>query len=166
MKRTVRSGSPTGRLTALAFAVALTGCDAGVEFNPTGPTYSPFTALGTERSVEIAGSLTAEDGACFEATVLYDGRELPGARVACTAAHGCERLDLSGIVRSAEGHHTLSFRVLRQSRQTVEYTAEATLRVRRDGATHTVTLALEKSRARIRGGESVRFDVHFSNSLW
>jgi len=166
MKRAFWTGNPIGRLTAAAFVLALAGCDAGVEVNPAGPSYTPFAPLDSERSVEITGRLIAQDGTCVEATILYDGRELPGARAECASAHGCDWLELSGSVRSGEGHHTLSFRVLRQSRQTVEYRAEATVRVRRDGLSFTATLPLEPARARLQSGESVSFDVHFSNSLW
>jgi len=165
MKRAFWIRTSTGRLAAVAFVLGLAGCDAGVEFNPVGPSYTPFAPLDSERSLEITGRLIAQDGACVEATILYDGREVPGARAECGSAHGCDRLELSGSVRSSEGHHTLSFRVLRQSRHTVEYRAEATIRVRREGMSFAVTLPLEPARARLQSGESVSFDVHFVNSL-
>jgi hypothetical protein len=157
-------GSARRALVLLVSSLALAGCDNEMSFNPVAPSFE-FSPAGAVRSVEIIGSLTAQDGSCIEATILYDGRELPGARAACAEADGCARLDLTGVVRSASGHHTLSFQVLRQSPEAVDYLAEATIVVSRDGLPMVLTLALEPTRAALRAGQTVTFDVEFRDSL-
>jgi hypothetical protein len=144
------------------------GCDEAMSFNPVAPSFdfsTPGTTLAGVRSVEITGSLTARDGSCIEATILYDGRELPGARTACAAANGCARLDLTGVVQSTSGRHTLSFQVLRQSTEAVDYLAEATILVSRDGLAMVLTLALEPTQAALRAGDAVTFAVDFRDWL-
>lgn len=165
MMRFVLSGGHARRaLGLLLFSLALAGCDNEMSFNPVAPSFDT-SALGTLRSVDIVGSLTAEDGSCIEATILYDGRELPGARTTCGKASGCARLDLTGVVQSAVGNHTLSFQVLRQSSEAVDYRAAATIIVSRDGFPMTATLKLEPQWAELRAGEALTFDFQFSNSL-
>ena len=97
MKRKRACTRATGR--ALAVFACLVGlapiaCDNDINFNPTSPTF-PFTSstttsrIGEIRNLDISGTLTAEQGACLEATVLLDGEELSGARTTCPEASGC-----------------------------------------------------------------------------
>lgn len=71
----------------------------------------------------------------------------------------------SGVARTATGRHTIAFRVLRQSADTVDYVAEVTLRVTRDGSSQVVTLPLDPARVALQSGQVVSFDVYFQNSL-
>jgi len=165
MKRSTLYGRSARRALAVSIcAVALTGCDNTASLNPAAPSFQPLT-LGPGRSVEIFASLAAEQGSCMEATILYDGVEVPGARAECANANGCVRLDLTGAARTATGRHTISLQVLSQSPEAVDYLATTTILVSRDGSSQSVTLPLEPSRATLRAGQSVRFEVHFQNSL-
>ena len=153
---------------ATAAAVLLTGCG---DVSVTGPTlpngFAGWTQQGSQttsiRTLEIVGSLKADSGSCVEATILYDGEELMGARTACADGSGCTQLELSALARSASGRHTISFQVLRQSAEAVDYFADGTIRVSRVDLTlgTTVTVALKPIRATLRSGESVTFDVDF-----
>jgi len=149
-------------LPFLLFALAAAGCGGDATSNPTAP--SPFEPLGTYRTVEITASLTTPEGSCTEATILYDGRELPDARSRCTEAKGCSQLDLGAVVRTDEGTHTIALQVLGQQPDGAEYVAQARVRVSRDGFPGTVTLDLGPTRVFLRSGEAVSFDVLFRNS--
>lgn len=154
------------RTTVLFFAalLPLIACDNSVEFSPTAPSFAPGP-IGP-RSLEISGSLTTETGSCLGATVLFDGRELADARTSCPNADGCVRLDLSAVTPSATGHHTISFEVVGQSARRARYVAEGTVLVDREGLTLTsVPLILGPKSARLRAGESITFDLDFSDFL-
>lgn len=153
---------------AMVATVLLTGCG---DVSVTGPTLpsalpqgpqqgSPSTSV---RMLEIVGSLNTDLGSCVEATILYDGQELVGARSVCQEDSGCTQLELTALARSSSGRHTISFQVLRQSPVAVDYFVGGTIRVSRvDLALGTsVTLFLEPTRATLRSGESVTFDVDF-----
>lgn len=166
MKRQTLGSSPVRRALRTviwAAALALVGCDTDVNVNPTAPTFPSFTPAGPGRSLEILGSLTAAQGSCLEATVLYDGQELEGARAVCREAAGCATLELSAVAHSDPGHHTISFQALRQAPEAVDYWAEGAVRVSRDGLPFEATIALEPTRARLRSGQSVTFEIHFLN---
>lgn len=172
MKRTTFPGSLARRalpVLVLAAALAVVGCDNEVNFSPTAPTFSDLTTIpdvtsaGTGRSLEILGSLGAKQGSCFEATILYDGEELAGARAVCPDGSGCARVELNAGARSTSGHHTISFQVLRQSPEAVNYLAEGRVLVSREGIPVVMTIDLEPTRATLRSGESVTFEVDFLN---
>jgi hypothetical protein len=172
MKRATFLSSPARRvLQVLVWATALTvvACNNDVNFNPVAPTFpnlptfSNVTTAGPGRSLEIRGSLTAEQGSCLEATVLYDGKELAGARAVCPEGPGCTKLELAADARSTRGHHTISFQVLSQSPEAVEYVAEGRVLMSRDGIPLEMTIDLEPTRATLRPGESVTFEVNFLN---
>jgi len=150
-------------LQVLIWAVALTSvaCDANVNFNPTAPTFSNLPTGAGVRSLEISGSLTAAQGSRLEATLLYDGTELSGARTICPDVAGCDRLELTGSVRSASGHHTISFRLLGGSNEAVEYLAEGKVLMSREGLSMVTTIPLKPARATLRPGESVTFEIDF-----
>ena len=90
-------------------ALAFVACDNDVNFNPVAPAFPnraafpDVTTAGPNRTLEILGSLTAEQGACIEATVLYDDEELEGGRAVCSDASGCAKLELSAEVLSTAG---------------------------------------------------------------
>ncbi len=150
-------------------ALAFVACDNDVNFNPVAPAFPNFAAFpdattaGPGRTVEILGTLTAEQGACIEATVLYDDEELEGGRAVCSDASGCAKLELSAEVLSTTGDHTISFQVLSQSSEPVEYLAKGRVLVFREGLPLVTTIVLEPTRATLRAGESVTFDVKFQN---
>ena len=153
----------------LAAALNVVACDNDVNISPTAPTFPNFTfpnvtTAGPGRSLEIRGSLTAHQGSCLEATILYDGRELEGARAVCREGPGCAKLELTADVLSTGGHHTISFQVLSQSSEVVDYVAEGSVLVSREGLPFLMTIDLEPTRATLRPGESVNFDVDFLNS--
>lgn len=162
---------PRRVLGVFACLAALTAvaCDNDVNFNPTRPSV-PFVptwsngAIAEGRNLQIAGTLTAEQGTCLAATVLFDGEELSGARTTCPQASGCATLKVAARVQSDAGRHTIAFQVLRQSPEAVRYRAEGTARVTRDGLPAiTLTLPLGPTRTLLRAGESVSFDVEFWN---
>ena len=143
-----------------AVALAAAGCSSDVTFSPTTPVWT--NSLSEIRTLTVAGSLTAENGACVEATVLFDGQELAGARTLCPDPKGCIRLEFEAIAYSPSGYHTISFQTLRQSKEIVRYVAEGTVLVSREGLSlGGATLNLGPSRARLRTGEAISFPVEF-----
>ena len=151
-------------------ALTLVGCNSEVNFNPLEPSFPlPTSAtlevpVGAGRDLEITGTLRAEQGAVFEATVLYDGVELEDARAVCQRTSGCATLRLTAFAESSVGDHTISFQALRQSTRAVPYVAQGTVRVLRDGVfLGGVSLPLGPHRARLRAGESVSFNVSFQH---
>lgn len=163
----VESLSPAMRraLPMLVWAAALTlvACDNSVNFSPTEPRYTDFPPVG-ERTLQVSGSLTAEAGSCLEATVLYDGVELPGARAICSDPRGCAELELAAVTRTGSGRHTISFQVLDQSAEVVEYSVRGEVLVTREGlALGGVKISLGPTSATLRPGEIVTFDVLFTD---
>ncbi len=162
-------GSQNGRravkaLVGLAFLTTL-GCDNSMNFNPVAPEWPDWQggAAGA-RSLQIEGVLEIQDGAVFEATVLYDGLEIAGARSRCPHPAGCAELELDASVVSASGHHTISFQVLRQSRDVIDYRAEGTVLVDREGVNlGGVPMRLGPARARLAVGDAVTFEIEFIN---
>lgn len=172
MKRTTFLSSPVRRaflVLVLAAALTVVACDNEVNFNPTAPTFSDLTTFpnatstGTSRSLEILGSLTSEQGSCLEATILYDGEELAGARAVCPDGSECAKVELTAEAQSTSGHHTISFQVLGQSAEAMDYVAEGRVLVSREGIPMVMTIDLEPTRATMRSGESVTFEVDFLN---
>ena len=149
----------------LACTAALTfvACESEMNFNPTQPTFPNFSNLGEMRDLEIVGTLEAEGGSALEATILYDTFEIAGARSACANARGCSRLELFATVRTLPGPHTISFQVLNQSMEAIDYRAQGTVRVRRDGLGWVATLPLDQKRVTLRSGERVDYDIEFTN---
>jgi hypothetical protein len=123
----------------------------------------PVGVPGT-RSLQISGVLEIQDGAVLEATVLYDGQELAGARSRCPERSGCAELELEASVLSATGHHTISFQVLRQSQEVIDYRAEGTVLVTREDVNlGGVPIRLGPRHARLEAGGTVTFDIQFAN---
>jgi len=144
-------------------------CDNSVNFKaPTMPEWPdwqdwPAGVPGT-RTLQIEGALAIQDGGVLEATVLYDGLEVPGARSHCPQPAGCAELELEASVRSATGNHTISFLVLQQSRETVDYVAGGTVVVSREGlALGGVAMPLGPTHARLEAGGAVTFEVVFTD---
>ena len=169
MERKDLSGRTARRaLRALVGVVALgaLACDGSV--NVTGPSWPEpsewsWSEPGT-RSLQISGSLETQDGACLEATVLYDGVELAGARSGCAEASGCALLQLNGSASSKSGRHTISFKVLRQSQATLDYVARGSVLVSREGlGLGGVAIPFGPKRARLGEGDALTFDVEFVN---
>jgi hypothetical protein len=154
---------------ALAAALTFVACDNDINFNPTAPTFSDIavfpntTSIEEGRSLEIHGSLRTEHGTCLEATILFDGKELAGGRTVCPKETGCAFVELTADTHSTSGHHTISFQVLSQSQEVVDYVAEGRVRMTREGLPFASTMNLDPIRAALRPGESVAFDVTFQN---
>ncbi len=107
----------------MLLAAALTSAACESDVNITGPEFPTLTPQW--QSFQISGTLTAAQASCLEATILYDGQELPGARAVCGKARGCKKLHLQAVsIGATPGPHTIAFRVLRQSAPAVEYEAE------------------------------------------
>ncbi len=139
-------------------ALAAAGCSSDVTFSPTTPVWT--NSVSEIRTLNISGILSAETGACIEATVLFDGQELPGARVLCPDPKGCAKLELEAVAYSPTGYHTISFQPIRQSKEVVRYVAQGTALVSRDGLSLPgASLNLGPSRARLRAGETISFPV-------
>jgi hypothetical protein len=147
----------------VAVAITTIGCDNSMNFNPVAPEWPNWTqAMPGARNVEIEGTLEIQDGGVLEATVLYDGLEVPGARSRCPQPAGCDELELEAALVSASGRHTIAFQVLRQSQDVVEYRAEGTLTVSRENVNlGGFPLRLGPQRASLAAGEAVTFDVQF-----
>lgn len=138
------------------------GCDNSMSFTaPTAPDWS-FSGAGI-RNLRIHGTLQVENGALVEATVLYDGQELVGARSRCPEP-GCARLELEASTFTVSGHHTISFRVLRQSQETIDYLASGSVVVSREGvALAGRQIPLRPTQARLEAGGDVSFEVEFKD---
>ena len=104
----------------MAAALSSIGCDNSVDVTaPEFPTLTPQW-----QTFQIIGTLSAVQGSCLEATILYDGIELPGARTVCAQVGGCAQLELrAGHIVATPGRHTIAFQVLSQSPLLVEYLA-------------------------------------------
>ena len=166
MQRATFFHNPARRaLRVLVWAAAMTvvGCDNEMNFTPTAPTFPDFTPVNVGRNLEISGRLTAERGGCLEATILYDGEELPGARTQCSQPGGCATLELTAATHSTPGSHTIAFKVLRQSSDVVGYVADGWVQVNRVGLVTTASLPLKIKRTTLRPGESVSYDIEFTN---
>lgn len=97
-----------------------------------------------------------------EATILYDGRELAGARTTCPHPGGCAELELAVTTPTTAGHNTASLRMLRQSEDAMDYVAMGTVLVsREDLSLKGVVIDLSSTHATLRAGDSVTFDLHF-----
>jgi hypothetical protein len=151
-------------LVGLAFVTTL-GCDNSMNFNPVAPEWPDWPAgLAGDRHLQIEGVLEVQDGAVLEATVLYDGLEVPGARTRCPQPAGCAELEMEASVRSASGHHTISFQVLRQSHDVIDYRADGTVVVTRQNVNlGGVPIRLGPARARLAVGDAVTFEIPFTN---
>jgi hypothetical protein len=151
-------------LVGLAFLTTL-ACDNSMNFNPAAPEWPDWSqGVPGTRTLEIQGTLGIEDGAVLEATVLYDGLEVAGARSSCPRPAGCGELELEASVVSATGNHTISFLVLRQSREISDYHAEGTVRVSRENVNlGGVPLRLGPTQASLEAGQAVTFEIQFSN---
>ena len=164
--------SENGRRALRALAgvavVALTtlGCDNKMTFEaPTMPDWSdwPASVPGT-RTLQIEGALEIQDGGVLEATVLYDGLEVPGARSHCPQPAGCAELELEASVVSATGNHTISFQVLRQSQEVIDYRAEGTVLVNREDVNlGGVPFRLGPRHAQLEAGGAVTFEFGLRN---
>lgn len=150
------------RFLVLGLALSAVAC-GDVNFNPMSPTIPWGSNAGLFRTLTIQGRLTAGNGLCLEATVLYDGEELDDARAVCEREGGCATLDLSARARTGPGKHTLSFRVLRQTNETIDYVANATIVLQRDGISLVATLPLGSQHRTLRAGESITFEFEFTN---
>lgn len=164
MRFTFRHGPAPRRRLSLALLAALLAAACGdVNFHATAPSpVVPQTGAGI-RTLAITGSLTAEQGGCIEARVLYDGRELPGSTVVCPDDAGCTRLNLSAETTTASGLHTLSLQVLRQPLAATTYVAEVTIRITREGLDFVLPISPNQVRTTLRAGETVNFELSFAD---
>jgi len=138
----------------LLLAAALTSFACSGEVNVTAPEFPTFTSEG--QGFHVAGTLTAVEGSVREATILFDGREMLGARAFCAKSGGCNELYLDAATFGAtSGEHTIAFQVLRQSSSRVKYKVEGEIAPDLDTADN---IALGPARATLEAGESVIFE--------
>lgn len=149
-----------GGLAILAAALAATSC-GDVDLSPVAPSESWRPGNVGVRTLQVTASLTAEQGACVEAQVLYDGMAVPGSTVLCPDAPGCARLDFNVRTTSTSGRHTLSLQVVRQSLDRATYVAEAHIQITRDGLPFLLPISPDPIRAALRAGERVDFELTF-----
>ena len=153
-------------LVGLAFLTTL-GCDNSMSFNPAAPQWpdwSDWAPVPGNRSLQIHGTLEIQEGAVLEATVLYDGQEVPGARSRCPNPAGCAELELEASVLSASGQHTISFQVVRQSQGVIDYRAAGTVLVSHENVNlGGVPLPLGPTHATLEAGGAVDFEVQLTN---
>ena len=124
------------------------------------PSSTPVTS--DDRTLEISVTLTALEGSCVEATLFYDGVELAEAHRTC--ADGCTRLELSAFTPRTAGDHTLEVRVLRQSREAVDYRVAGEALI--IGSTPRFSIPLGPTQQTLRAGESVSYQLRFDVALW
>ncbi len=112
MKQTQRFSSMPwpGALLALAAMLTLAACDSDV--NVTGPRFPEVPRIDTPDSIWVAGTLATADGYCYEARLLYDGREIDHGF--CRAGGDCSEMKLAGFAPEGGGRHTVELQVLRQ----------------------------------------------------
>jgi len=166
MTRLTSYGDPARkfwRLPLLALALTAAACgDVKVDWTAPTPVFPNGGAAGI-RNLQITGSLTAEQGTCIEARVLFDGKEVPGSGIVCADASGCTRLDLAAVTTSESGRHTISFQVLRQPLDSTVYIAEVTIRLTREGLPFMLPISPTPVRATLKAGESVTFELNFTD---
>jgi hypothetical protein len=139
----------------LLLAATLTSIACSGEVNVTAPEFPTFTPQG--QGFQVVGTLTAVEGSVQEATFLFDGREMLGARAFCAKPGGCDQLHLQAATFGATaGHHTIAFQVLRQSSSRVEYKVEGEIVPDLDTADR---IALGPAQATLEAGESVIFEL-------
>ena len=148
------------RLTAgLISCLLVFGCGGNGGTTPTGPTNTPTT--GSSLIIAFSGSLGSLDGAPLEATILFDGREVPGARTTCAFASGCSGLVLvpQSTLGVTSGQHTVSFQVVRQGAQgRAAYFAFGGIVVSRGGPP-IQSITLVERNASIGAGESISYQI-------
>lgn len=144
-------------------AMSAVACDNSVKFSPVQPEW-PLEPIGSARNLQISGSLVAEDGSCVEATILFNGKELPGARAECATPNGCERIWLEASTTAKAGHHEVAFRVLRQSAEEIDYKVRGAVRFSSVGLGFGgAGLPLGPERARLQAGDEVIFELELSD---
>lgn len=157
--RIVRS---TLRVLIGLVGLSAVACESSMNFTaPTAPTR--FSPNPGGRTLQISGTLEVRDGECFEATLLYDGVEIPGARVSCPGS-ACGRVQLQGSIVSEIGRHSISFKVIRQSAEILDYVVQGSALVTRAGVNlNGAALPLGPAQAQLAAGGAVSFDVSFTN---
>ena len=159
--KTLHRNQFTALLAALIIGTGLVACDNQVNFSPTVPTFGDFDPQEDAMwTVRISGSLASDHGSCIKATILFDGQEIQGAKTRCEDPGGCSRLELSGVVNALEGHHTITFKVLRQSVEQDGYLASGFVELTRgdlDFGTG-VLLNLEPIRDTLQQREGVTYE--------
>jgi len=152
-------------LAPILLALVVAGCDNEMNIGPTEPQFPviPSTADAVW-TLHISGSLAAANGSLLNATVLFDGQELDGARIQCEEAKGCAQLELGGVVGTAfRGHHPITFQVLRQAAENEDYLATGIVEVSRvdSPSLESLVIQLQPTRATLQAGEGVTFDIEF-----
>lgn len=149
-----------GGLAILAAALVAASC-GDVDVNPAAPSEAlPSGAVGI-RTLQVTASLAAEQGACLEARVLYDGMAVPGSTIVCPDSSGCARLDFNVTTTSTSGRHTLSLQVVRQSLDRATYVADVHIQLTREGLPFRLPISPDPIRAALRAGERVDFEFVF-----
>ena len=147
----------------LLLGLMLAACDNRVQIGPTEPQFQAFTPTeGGLRTLNITGTLVADQGSCLKATILFNGTEINGARAKCHSAQGCTDLHLAGVVSAPAGYHTITFKVLRQSADIEDYLATGAVGI--SGLEldflEPVSIELRPTRAALQAGEGVSFDLN------
>ena len=132
MKRALIDDGFESRIWLMLIATAVLmsiGCDKNI--NITEPHIpGPEASSG---AIVVVGTMSAQQGACNEATILFDRQELDGARTECANPSGCNQLELeSDYFIARPGPHTVAFKVLNQSTDRVNYTIEGEVSALRD----------------------------------
>ena len=152
-------------LAPILLALVVAGCDNEMNIGPTAPQLPHFPHTGNATwTLHISGSLAAANGSLLNATVLFDGQEIDGARIRCEEVKGCAQLELEGVVGTPfRGHHPITFQVLRQAAESDDYLATGIVEVSRVDAPSLdpLVIQLEPIRATLQAGEGVTFDIEF-----
>lgn len=152
-------------IAMLILVMALVSCNNEVTVGPTEPHFGDFSpTVGALRTLNISGTLAAEQGSCLKATILFNGQEIHGARTKCHDNQGCVELHLAGVISAPVGNHTITFKVLRQSADIEEYVAAGSVEVSRFDLQlpSPAVVDLEDTQASLAPGEGITFDL----ALW
>ncbi len=153
-------------LAVLLPAFGLVACDNRLEISPTVPTFTSVSVnVGALRTLDIHGTLLAENGSCVRATILFDGVEINGARSKCPEAAGCTRLDLHGTVSAFAGEHVITFQVLRQRQSLEDYLATGEVEITGIdlGSLDPVRLELPPTHGTLSEGQGLTFELELQD---
>jgi hypothetical protein len=163
MKKLLAPRKPHSRLLALLLpGLVLVACDNSLNISPTVPTFTEInTNIGAIRTLEISGTLAAAQGSVIKATILFDGQEIEGARSRCQELDGCGELELAGVISAFPGHHTITFKVLRQEAELEDYLASGIVEIFRADLNlpEPAHLDLPPTPASLHAGEGVGFEI-------
>lgn len=157
-----RRGHRRARLGQILLAMTasmLIACNPEVTVSPTAaPMFNIDPPPGASQRLRISGTFTTLNGACLEATILLDGRELAGARTSCPDSSGCDELVAEAWTNVSRGRHTIALKVVDQTPAAVDYVVRG-VALTEDTLLPEVVGQLGPTEATLRRGQSKSFVI-------